>query len=240
MWSMNDSGGEVVIALDSDGHAIGRVHVNGVHVNNWEDVSVAPCDDGSCLYIADSGNGGGTQRNDVVIYRMREPLPGDKETAGADTINAAYPDGQDHEAEALFVIAGQLFLVSKGHPSIVYAFPRALPAGSLVTLDQIGQVPTERFLQGAESRRTRITDAETSPNGTWVAMRTNERLLVYRSDDIQARRLNHLWQADLRGLNEIQGEGVAISDEGDVYLASEGGTESRPGMWQHLRCALPE
>src|SRR5258705_118081 len=133
LWSLNDSDAPVVIALDPDGKEISRdpdgkeisrVHITGADVNNWEDVSVAPCGNGSCLYIADTGNGGGTQRNDVVIYRVPEPTPNDKETSPAEVFNAAYPEGEDHEAEAVFVVDEQLFLVTKGHPSLLFRFPR--------------------------------------------------------------------------------------------------------------------
>ena len=239
LWSLNDSSAPVVIALDPAGKSLSRVRITGADVNNWEDVSVAPCGTRSCLYVADTGNGGGTQRNDVVIYRVPEPKPDDKETSPAEVFNAAYPEGEDHEAEAVFVVDEQLFLVTKGHPSVLFRFPREMPPGSLATLERIGQVPTERFLTDTIPRRTRITDAETSPDGHWVALRTNEALLVYRTRDLIAGNMDHLWHADLRSLGETQGEGVAISNDGDVYLAGEGGGQDRPGTFAHIKCALP-
>jgi len=239
VWSLNDSDAPVVIALNSQGEALGRVRVAGADVSNWEDVSVAPCGDGSCLYVADTGNGGGTQRNDVVIYRVPEPKPDDKATLPAEVFNAAYPADEDHEAEAVFVVDGQLFLVTKGHPSLLFRFPRNIPHGSLATLDRIGQVPTERFLKDSIPRRTRITDAETSPDGNWVALRTNDALLLYRTRDLITGNTNRLWHADLRPLDETQGEGVAISDTGDIYLAGEGGGHGLPGTFAHMKCSLP-
>ena len=97
---------------------------------------VAPCAGDSCLYIADTGNGGGTQRNDVVIYRTREPGVSDTKSAPVEIYNAAYPADEDHEAEALFVADGQLYLVTKGHPSLVFRFPRRMESGTLVTLER--------------------------------------------------------------------------------------------------------
>jgi hypothetical protein len=240
LWSMNDSDAPEVVALNTAGDVLGKVQITGASVNNWEDVSVAPCGNGSCLYVADTGNGGGTQRNDVVIYRVPEPLPTDKASAPAEVFNAAYPENEDHEAEAVFVASGQLYLVTKGHPSWIFRFPRQMPAGSLVTLERIGQVPTDRFLDDTIRRQTRITDAETSPNGSWVAMRTNTALLLYRTADVVAGNLNNLWHSDLHALDEPQGEGVAVTDSGDVYLASEGGGKGLPGLLAHLSCTLPE
>jgi hypothetical protein len=239
LWSMNDSGTPLVFALDAAGRVTGRVRISGAEVNNWEDVSVGPCGNGSCLYIADTGNGGGTQRNDVVIYRVPEPAPTDEHTQAAETFNAAYPADEDHEAEALFIAGGQLYLVTKGHPSTVFRFPRRMEPGALATLERAGEVPTEQFQSTTIRRQTRITDAEASPDGKWVAMRTNKELLLYRAPDIVAGHFGTFSYLDLTPLDEAQGEGVAISNEGDVYLASEGGGHGLPGTFAHMKCALP-
>ena len=239
LWSMNDSGVPFVFPLDAMGRVLGRVRVTGADINNWEDVSVAPCGGKSCLYVADTGNGGGTQRNDVVLYRMVEPAPSDTKTEPVEAFNAAYPADEDHESEAMFVADGQLYLVTKGHPSLVFRFPRRMEAGTLATLERVGAVPTERFQATTIRRQTRITDAETSPDGKWVAMRTNKELLLYRAADIVAGHFETFWQLDLSPLDEAQGEGVAISNDGDVYLAGEGGGHGLPGTFARLKCRLP-
>ena len=239
LWSMNDSSTPVVFAIDAMGRVLSSVRVTGADVNNWEDVSVAPCGNGSCLYVADTGNGGGTQRNDVVVYRVPEPASTDSRTAPAETFNAAYPADEDHEAEALFVAGGQLYLVTKGHPSLVFRFPRRMDAGTLATLERVGEVPTEQFQATAIRRQTRITDAETSPDGNWVVMRTNKELLLYRAADVIAGHFGTFWHLDLAPLDEPQGEGVAMTSDGDVYLAGEGGGHGLPGTFAHLKCALP-
>jgi hypothetical protein len=240
LWSMNDSGVPLVFPIDQMGRVLGRVRITGAEINNWEDVTIAPCGSGSCLYIADTGNEGGTQRNDVVLYRVLEPSVTDTHTPPAEAFNAAYPADEDHEAEAMFVADGQLYLVTKGHPSLVFRFPRRMQAGTLATLERVGEVPTERFLKTTIRRQTRITDAETSPDGKWVAMRTNKALLLYRAADVIAGRFNMFWHFDLAPLDEPQGEGVAITNEGDVYLAGEGGGHGLPGTFAHLKCALPK
>ena len=239
LWSMNDSSTPVVFALDAMGRVLSGVRITGADVNNWEDVSVAPCGNGSCLYVADTGNGGGTQRNDVVIYRVPEPAPTESRSAPAATFNAAYPADEDHEAEAMFVADGQLYLVTKGHPSLVFRFPRRMDAGTLVTLERVGQVPTEQFQATTIRRQTRITDAETSPDGKWVVMRTNKALMLYRAADVIAGHFDMFWHLDLAPLDEPQGEGVAMTNEGDVYLAGEGGGHGLPGTFAHLKCTLP-
>ena len=239
LWSMNDSSLPEVVAIDQAGRVLGRVRLTGAEVNNWEDVSVAPCAGESCLYMADTGNGGGTQRNDVVVYRTREPGTSDTKSAPVEIYNAAYPADEDHEAEALFIAGGQLYLVTKGHPSVVFRFPRRMEPGTLATLERVGEVPTERFQQTTIRRQTRITDAESSPDGMWVAMRTNKQLLLYRAADIVASHFEKFWEFDLSSVDEPQGEGVAITNGGDVYLASEGGGHGLPGLLAHLKCTLP-
>ena len=239
LWSMNDSSLPVIYPIDQTGRVLGRVRITGGNVNNWEDLTVAPCNGDSCLYVADTGNGGGTQRNDVVVYRVREPNVADTKTTDAETFNVAYPADEDHESEAMFVAEGQLYLVTKGHPSTVFRFPRRMEAGTLATLERVGEVPTERFQKTTIPRQTRITDAETSPDGNWVAMRTNKELLLYRASDITASRFEMFWEFDLSPVDEPQGEGVAITNSGDVYLVSEGGGHGLPGLLAHLRCALP-
>jgi hypothetical protein len=240
LWSMNDSGVPLVFPLDAMGRVLGRVRITGADINNWEDISVAPCAGKSCLYIADTGNGGGTQRNDVVLYRMIEPAPSDTKSQPVEMFNAAYPADEDHESEAMFVANGQLYLVTKGHPSLVFRFPRRMDAGTLATLERVGTVPTERYQSTTIRRQTRITDAESSPDGKWVAMRTNKELILYRAADIAAGHFETFWQFDLSPLDEAQGEGVAISNDGDVYLASEGGGHGLPGTFAHLKCSLPQ
>jgi hypothetical protein len=236
LWSLNDSGAPTIVALSPSGELLSRVRIHGASVNDWEDLTIAPCGSQSCLYIADTGNGGGTQRNDVVIYRVPEPLPTDHDTAPAEVFDAAYPDGEDHESDAVFALDQQLFLITKGHPAVLFAFPRDLRAGTMLTLERIGEIPTAGFPPGTIPRRYRVTDAEASPDERWVAIRTNDALLVYRSADLLARRMGSFWRTDLRSLSEPRGEGVAISNDGDVFLASERVSDGT-AMFTHLKCA---
>jgi hypothetical protein len=64
-------------------------------------------------------------------------------------------------------------------------------------------------------------------------------LLLYRTADLIAGHSTPVWHADLRALDETQGEGVAFTDNGDVYLAGEGGGHGLPGTFVHITCELP-
>jgi hypothetical protein len=222
LWSMDDSGDPVVVPLSTSGVAKGRVRVTGATVTDWEDVSVGPCANGSCLYVADIGDDG-TKRKQVRIYRVPEPKADDSATLQAVALVFNYPDG-GHDAEASFVAPdGTLFIITKGHPAILYRAPREARPGAAATLARVAELPIDKFLNVRDQKRSRITDAETSPDGTWVILRTNAELLLYRTRDLMAGRSADVWHADLRALDETQGEGVAMSDAGDVYLAGEGG-----------------
>jgi hypothetical protein len=238
LWSMNDSDDPTVIALSATGEIKGQVRVTGAAVRDWEALTVGPCPDGSCLYVGDIGDDG-AKRTQVTIYRVPEPKADDTVTAPAAAFVFAYPD-QAHDAESLLVTSDQsLFIITKGHPTVLYRAPRDARPGTRAMLARVAELPVEKFLNDQERKRSRITDAETTPDGEWVAMRTNVELLLLRTRDLAAGKMNDVWHADLRPLDETQGEGVAISNAGDVYLAGEGGGHGLPGTFTHVKCQLP-
>jgi hypothetical protein len=238
LWSMNDSGDPVVIALSTTGEVKGQVRVTGAAIRDWEALSVGPCPGGSCLYVGDIGDDG-ARRMQVTIYRVPEPKADDTATAQADTFVFAYPD-KAHDAESLLVTSDQsLFIITKGHPTVLYRAPRDARPGTMAMLTRVADLPVEKFLNDQRGRESRITDSETTPDGEWVALRTNSELLLLRTRDLVNGKMNDVWHANLRSLDETQGEGVAISDAGDVFLAGEGGGRGLPGTFTHLKCQLP-
>jgi len=238
LWSLNDSDAPTVIALSTTGQMVGQVRVTGAAIRDWEALTVGPCAAGSCLYVGDIGDDG-AKRMQVTVYRVPEPKADDAATAPAETFVFAYPD-KAHDAEALFVTADQsLFIISKGHPTVLYRAPRDARPGAVATLIKVAELPVDTFLDDQDRRRSRITDAETTPDGEWVAARTNSALLLVRTRDLANGTMNDVWHVDLRPLDETQGEGVAISNAGDVYLAGEGGGHGLPGTFTHVKCQLP-
>ena len=238
LWSMNDSGDTTLYALSTAGELRGRVGVTGATIRDWEDVSTGSCPGGSCVYVADIGDDGG-KRMQVTIYRVPEPRPEDGTTARPEAFVFNYPD-KPHDAEAAFVLPDQtLFVITKGHPTVLYRAPRDVQPGTPATLMKVAELPVDQFLTDEVRRRSRITDAETTPDGAWVALRTNAELLLVRTRDLVEGKMDDVWHVDLRPFDEAQGEGVAISNGGDVYLAGEGGGHGLPGTFAHLKCQLP-
>src|SRR5436190_11348302 len=212
LWSHNDSGNAAVLfALDANGAVRGRVRVP-INTRDWEDISVAPCASGDCLYIADIGDNQ-ISRRQVQIYRVPEPAAGDAETARPDVVNASYSDGP-HNAEAMFVVGADAFIVTRDGTGGVYRATMT-PSGRELTFTRI----TELGL-GA------VTDAETSHDGKSVVVRTSHEAVLYRTADLLRGANTPYFRIGIDGLREPQGEGVAL-DGNRLYLSSEGGPWSR-------------
>lgn len=220
LWTHNDSGNAAVLfALDKTGAARGRVTLP-IRTHDWEDVSLASCPSGQCLYIADIGDNGLARRH-VSIYRVPEPLPGDAATAPPELFTATYADGP-HNAEAMFVVGADLFIVTRDQVGAVY---RSTLSGSReIVFQRIGQLGLAA-----------VTDAEASPDEKSVVVRNSHEAVFYRSSDLIAGGSIPDRRIPLDGLNEAQGEGVAL-DGNMLYLSSEGRPWNRAGRFVSLRC----
>lgn len=235
VWVHNDSGDPQLLAAPVGGGAARRVRITGAEVEDWEDLAIGPCASGACLYVADIGDNR-ARRGRVTVYRVPEPGPADSVSAPAEALHATYPDGPQ-DAEALFVTPdGGIYIVTKGEtgPIALYRFPQLLAPGSVARLERVLE------LGPADSRRSgRVTGAAASPDGRWVALRGLHSLSFYRASDLLAGRRGEPVRVDLRGANEAQGEGIALAEDGTVYLVSEGGKKSDAAMLARAECTLP-
>lgn len=240
LWSHNDSGEPTLVALSTDGTTRGRVYVSGAN-GDWEDVAVGPCPEGSCVYIGDIGDNGG-RRREVFIYRVPEPDSGATVSAHAESMRVSYPDGP-RDAEALIVLPdGRLFIVSKGElgPIALYRVPGRFQNGASVQLVRIATLlEAEGGNTGRVARHDRVTGAGASPDGKWIVLRTLYTLTFYEAATFTTGDAREAFRFDVSGVRERQGEGVAIGDDGTVWLASEGGGNKRPGTIARLSCTLP-
>ena len=225
IWSHNDSGKPMLFAFDGSGHAKARIELTGASVIDWEDMAVGACREGSCLYLADIGDNN-RARQQITIYRVREPRVNETATRTVQAMSMTYPDGA-HDAEALFVMPNaQLFLVTKesAEATALYRVPTPA-AGTVGRLEQVSRIPLAR-----------VTGASTSPDGRWVALRTNTELVFYPAAELTAGKNPQPRRFSLSSLKEPQGEGVAWGTDGLLYLVSEGG--GRGGRLAAIRCTL--
>jgi len=232
-WTHND-GGSSLYALDASGRVVSE-HSLPIHLRDWEDIEVADCGASSCLYLADTGdNQERREAGSIRIVRIAEPEPGGPDSAvEPEVFPLRLPDGP-RNIEALFVLPGErVYLVTKGrrHPVTVYRYPPPLRA------DTVTVVEVQRLGSGPMPLLSQVTGAATSADGSVVAVRTYQTLEFFRvAADTLARRPNGL--VNLRTLEEIQGEAVALGPDGLVVLTSEGGPFGGPASMRLLRCDL--
>ena len=222
IWSHNDSGNEAVLfAIDATGAVRGRVRV-AARTGDWEDVSAGACPAGDCLYVADVGDNARSRRR-ISIHRVPEPLPTDTVARPSDVFSATYADGP-HNAESVFVIGDDLFIVTKDRAGAVYRARMSAPDSGQLVFRRVG-----------ETGLAAATDAETSRDGRLVVVRTSHEVVLYRTEDVLANRFVAHLRIPIDGLHEAQGEGVAL-DGPMLYLASEGRPWERAGRLLALRC----
>jgi hypothetical protein len=233
-WTHNDSGDPVVYAVNAQGQLAGTVRVSGARVEDWEDISLAPCPSGGdCLYVGDIGDND-ARRASVTVWRVPEPAPGDAESRPAEALVFRYPDGA-HDAEAMFVLDGRVHIVTKGEtgPVALYRAPASPAAGQTATLEKVRELAS-----GDLTRKERVTGADASPDGAWIAVRTLEEAAFYPARGFVDGGAAEPRRMDLGELDEAQGEGIGFTADGAVLVTSEGGKKSDPATFARLSCTL--
>jgi hypothetical protein len=209
-------------AFELDGTLRGEYHLAPApSAVDWEDLSIGPCDAGSCLYLGDVGDNT-NQRTSYVVYVVPEPLVLDV-VEPADVAFTAlpfrYPDGP-HNSETLFVHpqTGDVYVVIKAASDWgVYRMPTPHTPGQEAVLVKVGSVPSPGFLAVA-------TGGDVHPCGTRVLLRSYGQLVELRLgagqvfDDI----FENVGVPVAVG-NEPQGEAVCYDADGLGYVTvSEG------------------
>lgn len=232
LWSHNDSGGDPVLyATEAEGRLAARVAAVGASNVDWEDIEIAGCGDGTCLFIADIGDND-AEREHITVYRADLPSR-DMDRIRVTPLHARYPDGP-RDAEALIATPdGRLHIVTKGRrvPIELYELPGA--DSEMATLRRVRVLGPEPDGNGG-----RVTAGAASSSGRWIAIRTYDELRVYEAETLLAGGDLTALTYDLRHLREPQGEGVDIQDDGAVWLTSERGGGTPPGLIR-LDCTLP-
>jgi hypothetical protein len=234
VWTHNDSGQPILVALDNRGAVTGQVRVSGAKVEDWEAVAVGSCEAGSCVYIGDIGDNEARRRR-ITVYQIPEPANPSGTVNVSGVFHASYPDGA-HDAEALLAAGGRLYVVTKGEtgPAAIYRFPDPLQAGTTMKLERVARISAK------VDEESRVTDGSASADGHWVVLRSKSALTFYRAADLFAGRPKAALTATVAALREPQGEGVAFGPDNTVFVAGEGGSKGQPGTFAQLTCALPK
>jgi hypothetical protein len=239
-WIHNDSGDDArMFAIDAEGELLATVELDGAIARDWESIAVGPPVEGlpgeggtATVYLGDTGDNSvirdpSAGRGSIRIYRFAEPVidPAARDqqvTASVDTIVFEFPEGP-RDVEALMVdpLEGDLVVVTKDWQrsgvAEVYRAPADAAAGSTTTLERVGSVPLEAG--------TLVTAADTSPDGSVVALRSYGAVNLYERPEGEP-----LWAAfetvPCEGPvpSEIQGEALGFDLDGGSYLTVSEGT----------------
>jgi hypothetical protein len=121
-WTHNDSGNRhALFAINLKGETIARFAIEAPPGGDWEDIAI---DDAGHLYIGDIGDNH-ARRPFRTIYKVREPDPRSASSEQAEVLakmDFRYPD-QKYNAESLFVVSGELYMITKlflGRPTLFH------------------------------------------------------------------------------------------------------------------------
>jgi hypothetical protein len=195
----NDSGDEArVFTVDSDGETVGVSHWAG----DAHDVEALAPAGGGEVWVGDIGDNRASR--DTVQVTQVAVGRGDRDS-DEPVYELAYPDGS-HDAETLLAAPdGRLYIVTKGFlGGSVYAAPPVLDPDHVNRLEKVagGILPM-------------ATDGTFLPDGRHVLVRGYAGAVVYTYPGFE-----RVGPVPLP--NQPQGEGLAVADDGTIYLSSEG------------------
>jgi len=234
-WSHNDAGNSPVLyGVSSNGNLGATVRIQGATLNDWEDIEAGPCGGNNCLFVGDIGDNDG-KRGTITIYRVEEPAAG-AGSAVATALTARYPGGA-RDAEAMFMLSDDIYIVTKGRegPIELYRFARAGSQSGTATLEKVREL-----WPAPKASDDRVTSAAASPDGRWVGIRTYRKLFIYPAASLTSTTgsIPEPIVMDLSPLKEKGGEGLALANDGTVFLSSEAGGKD-PARLSQLKCVLP-
>lgn len=198
--TVDDSGdGPVVYTVDRRTGETARVTTYADE--DPEDVEALAPGRGGTVWVGDVGDNR-RARGSLTVHRLRP----DGGRVAAATYRLRYPDGP-HDGEALLVHprTGRLLVVTK-RPFLggeVFRAPARLRPGQLHELEQVATVPGH------------VTDGTFLPDGRHVLLRTYGTAAVLTYPGFER-------VGDLDLPAQEQGEGIAVGDDGRIYLSSEG------------------
>ena len=244
-WVHNDSGHDPVLyAVDTTGALAGQAAILGATNRDVEDITVARCPEGWCLFYADMGDNLAVH-DQVYVYRL--PLPAIPTDAAIPSepvsplmsYTMVYPGGA-RDAESLFVDAerGELGVVTKGRNGQVEMYVADLQTlesvDGPVALDRIGRLDVPL---GENVTAQYVTAADLSPDGTRLAVRSYTQLFLF--DWAGSAAFDTLVAPITTSLTpalEPQGEGLTFTNDGmRFYMASEG-VGSRAPQLSRIDC----
>lgn len=234
LWSHNDSGHDAVLfAIDTTGAERARFTLMGAENRDWEDLALGPCPQGTCLYVAETGDNPENNRS-AAIYRIPEPDPAmGGLVRGVERLVFRYPD-RPRDVEAIYLAPdSSVHLISKGVLSEIAHYrlpPSAWNAQGTVVAERL---PMPSLSAGL---RRLVTGAALGRDGTTVMLLTYRDLwrLTLAADGALVPS-GPLEPCDLTGLLP-QAEAVTwFGEDGTLVLSSEASRGQRAQLMM-VRC----
>ncbi|MFZ5891875.1 MAG: hypothetical protein ACOY0T_12545 [Myxococcota bacterium] len=226
---LDAGGGAVVYAMTYAGKALGTYTLMGVTATDWEDMAVAPCASGNCLYIGDIGDnaartGSGTPRTQIQVLRVAEPDVSSTQATvqqaltGVSVLRFTYPDAP-HDAETLMVdpVSRDILILTKETDgnSAIFRAAAATAADTPTVLEKVGNVQVGTAgTQGAQA-----SAGDISPTGDRFILRSYTAILLWPRGQSFAATFAASPTA-LPSPTEPQGEGLTFSADGKAWLSS--------------------
>ncbi|GDX82096.1 hypothetical protein LBMAG42_39070 [Deltaproteobacteria bacterium] len=214
LWALEDSGNAAELyALDIDGALLATIRLPVANVD-WEDLALAPCGAGDCLWIADVGDND-LVRDNTALYMLPEPEVRNG-TADVDTIAVRYGDGH-HNVEAMVIDAsGAATLFSKrddGVTEIIREDGGRFRAVATLAASTAGD----------DARASRVTAADLWPDERTLLLRTYGHAWRYDLDENGLASLLDADRTELTATYQDQVEAVAWDPSiGGWWQTSEG------------------
>lgn len=181
-WTLADSGAlSAITPIRADGTLVpvakgfwGKVTLKGATNVDWEAITG---DTAGNMVVGDVGNNV-SRRKELAFYLFKEPKPGVAEVGDVRKVSFAWPDQTafpdpelSHDCEAMFMLRGKLYLLTKHRRDTLTDLWRAdIPAtGERATLTKLA-----RFDVGGM-----VTDACVSPNQKRLAILTYRNVWVF-------------------------------------------------------------
>jgi hypothetical protein len=200
-------------AVSRAGEQLVEFEVASARNDDWEDIAVAPCDAGSCIYIGDIGDNTG-ERTTYAIFRLAEPtaLAPARQIVAAEELVFTYEDGP-HNAEVLLVHpeTGVVTIVTKvtSGPAGIYE----------LTLTDSPRVAVRRGELEPSHGDHEFTGGAVHPDATGVLLRTETDLFYSPMEPGQS--VAAAIAADscrVRVAQETQGEAVTFLRSGTGFV----------------------
>ncbi len=222
-WVHGDSGTpDRIYAINSNGEIKSEnkeykgTEVKGAKNKDWEDITSG--NDGT-LIVADFGNNCYC-REDLKLFVIEEPDPADEEVNVIFEYEIKYPERtgllsliieDNHNAEAIFVQDGEIYIITKNEGGNAYLFRLRNP--SIQEVNILEEV--ERF-----NFRGLVTAADISQDESKLVVLTYNRIWLFELEEGKSFFEGKTFGARIRGAKQV--ESITF-DEDNLIIAEENG-----------------